>query len=87
MDRVDDGQYRNPVRHPLAPARPHSGVIELQVRVDALIGDLVKAIATLHPVPNPSPLHEASDRVELRSLAVYAINKLRNCARQLGAAV
>jgi len=76
---------RSQVRHP--PARPPAGVIELQLRVDSLAADLVKAIAALHPVPNPPPPHESADRIELRSLSVYAVNKFRNCARQLGVAL
>ena len=78
---------RNQVRHPPAPARPPAGVIELQLRVDALAADLTKTIAALHPVPNPPPAYEAGDRAELRSLSVYAVNKFREVARRLGAAV
>ena len=70
-----------------APERPAAGVIELQLRVDALAADLAKAIAALHPVPTPPPAYEAGDRAELRSLCVYAVNKFRDVARRLGAAV
>lgn len=70
-----------------APERPTASVIELQLRVDALARDLDKAIAALHPVPNPPPPYEAGDRAELRSLSVYAVNKFREVARRLGAAV
>lgn len=78
---------RSQVRHPPAAPRPTAGVIELQLRVDALVADLVKAIGALHPVPNPPPAYDAADRLELRSLSVYAVNKFREVARRLGAAV
>ena len=72
---------RNQVRHPPAPARPSAEVVELRIRVDALASDLVRAIAALHP-----EIPDEADRAALRSLSVYAVNKFRNCARQLGAA-
>lgn len=73
---------RNQVRHPPAPARPPAGVTELQIRVDALASDISRAIAALPPA-----IPSDADRPALRSLAVYAVNKFRNVARQLGAAV
>jgi len=73
---------RNQMRHPPAPPRPPAGVIELQLRTDALAADLAKAIAAL-----PPPLPSDPDRPALRGLAVYAMNKFRNLARQLGAPV
>ena len=73
---------RNQVRRPPAPPRPPAGVVELQIRVDALSADLDKAIAALNPaVPSDAA------RAALRGLAVYAMNKFRNHARQLDAAV
>src|SRR5690242_14115234 len=78
---------RHQVRHPPAPPRPPAGVIELQVRVDALSADLAKAIAALDPaVPSPAPPADAG-RAALCGLSVYAVNKFRNLARQLGASV
>ena len=73
---------RSQVRHPPAPPRPPAGVIELQIRVDALAADLAKAIAAL----NPTVPADAA-RAALCGLAVYAMNKFRNHARQLNAAV
>jgi len=55
---------------------------ELQVRVDALSADIGRAIAALNPA-----LPNEGDRAALRGLAVYAVSKFRNLARQLGAAV
>lgn len=78
---------RNQVRHSPAPARPPAGVIELQIRVDALAAELAKAIAALNPAA-PAPAPESNgERAALSGLAVYAVNKFRNLARQLGAAV
>ena len=72
---------RNQVRRPPAPARPSADVIELRVRVDALSADIARAIAALNPeLPNNG------ERAALRGLSVYAVNKFRNFARQLGAA-
>jgi hypothetical protein len=72
---------RNQVRHPPAPARPAAGVVELQIRVDALAADITRAIAKLIPdLPNDG------ERAALRGLSVYAVNKFRNLARHLGAA-
>lgn len=66
---------------PPAPARTSASVIELQIRVDGLAADLSRAIAALHPeLPNEA------DRAALSGLSVYAVNKFRNFARQLGAA-
>ena len=73
---------RNQERRPPAPPRPPANVIELQARVDALSADLAKAIAALNPAIPCDP-----DRAALSSLAVYAMNKFRNHARQLDAAV
>jgi hypothetical protein len=61
---------------------PPAGVVELQVRVDALSTDLAKAIAALNSA-DPSD----AERAALCDLAVYALNKFRNFARQLDAAV
>jgi hypothetical protein len=70
---------RNQVRRPPAPPRPSAGVIELQIRVDALAADISRAIASLHPdLPNDG------ERAALRGLSDYAVNKFRNCARQAG---
>jgi len=73
---------RNQVRHPPAPARPPAGVTELQIRVDALAADLAKAVAALQPA-----IPDDAERPALRSLAVYAMKKFRNLARQLDAPV
>ena len=73
---------RNQVRRPPAPPRPPAGVVELQIRVDALSADLAKAIAALNPA-DPSD----AGRAALCGLAVCAMNKFRNHARQLDAAV
>ena len=73
---------RNQVRHPPAPPRPPARVIELKVRVDALSADIAKAIAALNPA-----LPSDGDRAALCGLSSYAVNKFRNLARQLGAAV
>ena len=73
---------RSQVRHPPAPPRPPAGVVELQIRVDALSADLAKAIAALNPALPPE-----HGRAALSALAVYAMNKFRNQARQLDAAV
>ena len=71
---------RSQVRHSPAAPRPPAGVVELQIRVDALSADLDKAIAALHPAAD-------AERAALSGLAVYALNKFRNAARQLGASV
>jgi hypothetical protein len=73
---------RNQVRHPPVPPRPPAGVIELQIRLDALSADLGKAIAALnHAAPSDA------ERAALCGLAAYAMNKFRNHARQLDASV
>ena len=69
------------MRRPPAPARPSVGVVELQIRVDALAADLARAVAALHP-----ELPDESERAALRGLSVYPVNKFRSVARQLGAA-
>jgi hypothetical protein len=72
---------RNQVRRPPAPERPSAGVIELQIRVDALAADIARAIAKLVPdLPNDG------ERAALRGLSVYTVNKFRAIARQLGVA-
>jgi hypothetical protein len=72
---------RNQVRRPPSPPLPSAGVIELQIRVDALAADITRAIAALNPaVPNEG------ERASLRGLSVYAVNKFRSLARQPGAA-
>ncbi len=70
---------RNQVRR--QPPRPPAGVIELQVRVDALAADIAKAIEALN---SRAPCE--AERAALRGLSVYSLNKFRNLARQLGAA-
>jgi len=72
---------RNQVRRAPAPERPSPDVIELRIRVDALSADLARVVAKL----NPPPASEG-ERAALRGLSVYAVNKFRNVARQLGAA-
>ena len=74
---------RNQVRHPPAPERLPAGVVELRIRVDALAADLAQAVAALDPAVTTSE----GDRAALRGLSVYAVNKFRTQARQLGAAV
>ena len=71
---------RNQVRRPPAPPRPPAGVVELQARLDALAADVAKTVHALSA--------EADDeRAGLRGLSLDAVNKFRNLARQLGAAV
>jgi len=74
---------RNQVRRPPAPQRPRAGIIELRIRVDALENDLARAVAALDPAIASSE----EERAALRGFAVYAVNKFRKQARQLGAAV
>ena len=73
---------RNQVRHPPAAPRESPNVIELRIRADALAADLAKAIAALQPA---SPVE--GERPALRGFAIYAMNKFRAFARQLGASV
>jgi hypothetical protein len=72
---------REQVRHPPAPARPPAGVIELQVRVEAVADDVARAVLALDPA-----LQEDAERAGLRALAVSAMNRFRALARQLDAA-
>ena len=65
---------RNQVRRPPAPPRPTAGVVELQVRVDALAADISKALRAHDP-------HQ--EDASLRVLAAYAMNKFRSLHRQL----
>ena len=63
---------RNQVRHPPAPARPPAGVIELRVRLDALLSDAAKAFHAINPIAPPG-LELAS----LRAFAAYGVGKFR----------
>lgn len=72
---------REQVRRPPAPARPPAGVVELQVRVEAVAGDVAEAVHALNPAFQEDPA-----RAGLRALAVSAMNRFRALARQLGAA-
>ena len=65
---------RSQIRRPPPPQRPPAGLIELQIRVDALADDIAKAAAALR-----SP----GERPVFRSLTVYAMNKFRNLTRLL----
>ena len=71
---------RRQILHPRAEPRPAPDVIELRIRVDALIADLAKAIAALQFA---SPID--GTRPALSGFVVYVIDKFRNLARQLEA--
>jgi hypothetical protein len=72
---------REQVRRPPVPARPPAGVIELQVRVEAVADDVARAVHALDPA-----LREDAGRAGLRTLALSAMNRFRALARQLDAA-
>lgn len=72
---------REQVRRPPAPPRPPAGVVELQVRVEAVADDVARAVHALNP-----SLEEDAERAGLRALAVAAMNRFRALARQLNAA-
>src|SRR5690348_12773816 len=57
---------RQRARPAAAPARPPADLIELQVRIDALVADIAKSIRALNPMESRNP-H--------RGLLAYAANK------------
>ena len=63
-------------RPPAEGVRPPAGLIELQVRVDALADDIEKAISALNGLESRTP-H--------RALIAYAANKFRTLGRRLDA--
>ena len=72
---------RQQIRRPPAPPRPPAGVVELQVRIEAVASDLATAIHGLNPAADDNP-----DRAGLRALALLAMNRFRALARHLDAA-
>ena len=59
-----------------AATRPPAGLIELQIRVDALVADIAKSVRALNVLESRNP-H--------RGLVAYATSKFRALARQLEA--
>jgi len=67
---------RRQSQHPTADPRPPANIIELRVRLDALLNDAVKAFHTLNPI-EPSGLEAAS----LRGFAAYGLDRFRALSR------
>ena len=77
---------RHQIRHPAGveaerrDPRPPANVIELRVRLDAVLSDAAKAFHAINPIV-PSDLDVAS----LRSLAAYGIDRFRALSREFQA--
>lgn len=71
---------RRQVQHPSGDPRPSAGMIELQLRLDAVLRDAAKAFHSLNPIC-PSALELAS----LRGFATYGIDKFRALSREFEA--
>ena len=71
---------RHQVQHPAQDPRPPATVIELRIRLDAVLNDAAKAFHAINPIV-PSDLDVAS----LRSLAAYGIDKFRALSREFEA--
>ena len=71
---------RRQLQHPSDNPRPPADVIELQLRLDAVLRDAAKAFHAINPIAPPG-LELAS----LRALAAYGIDKFRALSREFEA--
>jgi len=71
---------RRQLQHPSQDPRPPANVIELRVRLDAVLNDAVKAFHAINPIV-PSDIESAS----LCGFAVYGIDRFRALSREFEA--
>ncbi|HEY7388409.1 MAG TPA: hypothetical protein VH640_07860 [Bryobacteraceae bacterium] len=68
---------RRQIQHPSEDSRPPADVIELQLRLDAVLRDAAKAFHAIHPIAPPD-----LDLASLRAFAAYGADKFRALSRE-----